>query len=390
MSSSPRQNNSLIERDRDLFPHIDDGYIYLNHASVSPLSTKVKDAIMEFTEQRHRTRIENLEEGSEIMSSCRKMIADLIHADSPELVAFTQNTSDGLSVAAEGLPLKAGDEILLNDMEFPSNVHPWRALERKGVRLKILKSVSGTIPVSIIEENITDKTSVIAISAVQFLSGYLADLKRIGALCKTHNIFFVVDGIQALGAVDINVSECNIDVLASGGHKWLISPLGAGFLYLNKPTLEVLTPVRTGWFSVREPWELLNYDQPWLQNALRLEAGTPNMLGITGMRASLKNLHDTGIAEVSNRINSITGYLIEIIQSHPSFSLYTSSVDSERAGIVTFKPVSDFDGDLLIENLKKEKISISHREGFLRMAPHYYNTCGEIETAFEMICRLIK
>ena len=390
MNRSIQQKDILKESGRDLFPHIQDGFIYLNHASVSPLSLKVKNAITEFIEQRHRSKIENLEEGSEIMTSCRKLISKLIHAEAPEQVAFTQNTSDGLSLAAEGLPLKAGDEILLNDMEFPSNVHPWRAQERKGVKLRIIETSSGKIPVSIIEKNITDNTKVIAISAVQFLSGYRADLKKIGEICKKRDIFFAVDGIQALGAVEINVSECNIDVLASGGHKWLMSPLGAGFLYLSEAVLDLLTPVRTGWFSVSEPWELLNYNQPWLQNALRLEAGTPNMLGIAGMRASLENLLDTGIPEVSKRIQYLTTHLIGTIQSHSAFSLYTSHDDSERAGIVTFKPAKDFNGDLLIERLKKEKISISHREGFLRIAPHYYNTYEEIDTAFETICRLIR
>ena len=375
-----------VEHYRQNFRHTKDGIIYLNHASVSPLSDGVKKAVTGFLDQRNHSKIENFEEGVEIMESCRRLISQLIHAEKTENIAFTKNTSDGISLVAEGLPLREGDEILLNKMEFPSNVHPWRSVEqRKHLKIRFIDPVHGTLPVDLIEKNITQRTRVIAVSVVQFLSGYKSNLYEIGRLCREKDILLVVDGIQGLGVTEIDVSAMNIDALATGGHKWLMSPLGIGFLYLGERILENFTPVRTGWFSVEEPWDLLNYDQPWLTNAQRLEDGTPNMLGITGMNASLKNLLDIGIETISARVRELTDTLIDLIQNDSRFKLYTSSKPDERAGIVTFKTGAEPDGDQLINELKENKISISHREGFLRIAPHYYNTPEELQHVFEQI-----
>jgi len=375
------------EHCRQKYAHIKDGITYLNHASVSPLSDDVKSAITGFLEQRNRTKIENLEEGVEILENCRTRISHLIHTPKTENIAFTRNTSDGISLVAEGLPLKEGDEILLNSMEFPSNVHPWRSIEkRKNLKIRYAEPVHGTLPVELIKKNITHQTRVISVSAVQFLSGYKSDLAEIGRLCREKELFFVVDGIQGLGVTDIDVEGMNIDALATGGHKWLMSPLGIGFLYLNERILENFTPVRTGWFSVEEPWDLLNYDQPWLNGALRLEDGTPNMLGIAGMNASLENLLHIGIGNISARVQKLTGFLVDLIQNDSRFNLFTSSDSKMRAGIVTFSTKAEVDGDKLIGELKNEKISISHRQGFLRIAPHYYNTHEELQHVFEEIC----
>ncbi|MGF1668815.1 MAG: aminotransferase class V-fold PLP-dependent enzyme, partial [Balneolaceae bacterium] len=247
----------------------------------------------------------------------------------------------------------------------------------------------GRIPAEIIIENISPRTKVVSVSAVQFLSGYKTDLKSIGKYCRENDIFLVVDGIQALGADEINVEEMKIDALASGGLKWLMAPLGVGFLYLNDRTLKNFTPVRTGWFSVEDPWDLLNYNQPWLKNALRLEDGTPNMLGITGLNASLKTLLDIGILNISRHIQMLTSQLIEMIQSEKKFQLYTSIKSNERAGIITFKTREQMDSEKLIMELKQENISVSFREGFIRMAPHYYNTPEEVHIAFEEIRKRI-
>lgn len=375
------------EHYRRKFAHIKDGTTYLNHASVSPLSDDVKSAISGFLDQRNRTKIENLEEGVEILENCRTRISHLIHTEKTENIAFTRNTSDGISLVAEGLPLRKGDEILLNSMEFPSNVHPWRSIEkRKQLKIRFAEPVHGTLPVDLIKKNITQRTKVISVSAVQFLSGFKSDLSEIGRLCREKEIFFIVDGIQGLGVTDIDVEGMKIDALATGGHKWLMSPLGIGFLYLSEHVLENFTPVRTGWFSVEEPWDLLNYDQPWLSGALRLEDGTPNILGIAGMNESLENLLHIGIGNISARVQKLTGFLVDLIQNDSRFNLYTISDPKMRAGIVTFGTNADIDGDQLINELKNLKISISHRQGFIRIAPHYYNTREELQHVFEEIC----
>jgi selenocysteine lyase/cysteine desulfurase len=375
---------------RDGFSHIGHGITYLNHAAVAPLSDAVRAAMEQYLDQRNRTHIENFELAVPVIEECRDKIQKLINAPGLHDTAFTCNTSDGISLISSGLPWQNGDEVLLNTMEFPSNVQPWRALESKGVKLNFVQVTDGTITADQIEKHINSKTRVVAISAVQFMNGYLADLEAIGQIFRNKNIFFVVDAIQALGQVPIDVQKYNIDALATGGHKWLMSPIGTGFLYMNDRLRHKLNPVRTGWFSVEVPWDLLNYDQPFLDNTTRFEAGSPNMIGLAGMNASLNTLLGVGVDKIQAHLRSLTDLMTNQILSEPDFELYSPVENRHRSGIVTFKYLKSVDGEKVINELKREKLVISYREGYFRVSPHFYSTQKEIENAFIKITTIIR
>lgn len=375
---------------RDGFAHIGKGITYLNHAAVAPLSDAVRSAMEDYLDQRNRTHVENFELSVPVIEQCREKIQRLINAPGLHDTAFTGNTSDGISLVASGLSWKNGDEVLLNTMEFPSNVQPWRTLELKGVKLNFVQVKDGSITADQIERHINNKTRVVAISAVQFMNGYLADMEAIGKLCREKNIFFVVDAIQALGQVPIDVQKYNIDALATGGHKWLMSPIGTGFLYLSDRLRHRLNPVRTGWFSVEVPWDLLNYDQPFLDNTTRFEAGSPNMIGLAGMNASLNTLLEIGVEKIQAHLRSLTDLLTQRVLSESDFELYSPVDNRHRSGIVTFKFLKSVDGEKVINELKREKLVISYREGYFRVSPHFYTTESEIENAFNKITAMIQ
>jgi selenocysteine lyase/cysteine desulfurase len=388
-SFSPFSDEEL-NRFRDGFAHIDESITYLNHAAVAPLSNVVRSAMDEYLDQRNRTHVENFELAVPVIEQCREKIQRLINAPAMHDTAFTGNTSDGISLVASGLSWKNGDEVLLNTMEFPSNVQPWRALESKGVKLNFVQVTDGTITADQIEKHLNNKTRVVAISAVQFMNGYLADLEAIGQLCRDKNIFFVVDAIQALGQIPIDVQKYNIDALATGGHKWLMSPIGTGFLYLSDRLRHRLNPVRTGWFSVEVPWDLLNYDQPYLDNTMRFEAGSPNMIGLAGMNASLNTLLDIGVARIQAHLRTLSDQLTQKVLSETDYELYSPVDNRYRSGIVTFKFLKSIDGEKVINELKSEKLVISYREGYFRISPHFYSSPSEIENAFNKINEMIK
>lgn len=381
MTNQSPFTTSQLDKIRENFPHIDHGHTYLNHAAIAPLSIKVKKALDQFISERHEGPIENYEHGMEISQNTRELIARYLNAPNPEQITYTGNTSEGISAVAEGLIWNEGDEIILNDMEFPTNVHPFRALSHKGVGLNILKSEKSTITVEQIESAITKRTRLISISAVQFLHGFKADLKSIGAICNEHDIIFVVDAIQCLGAMPIDVQECNIDALATGGHKWLMSPLGTGFLYTSENLANEMRPPRTGWLSVEEPWELFNYDQAWLPFAQHMEVGTPNMLGITGMNAALNTMFDVGLKNITSQILYLTNHLMNQIKSIPDVELINPSNEHSRLGIVTFRASNHQKPDEIVQRMKQKKITISAREGLFRISPHFYNTTDEIDKA---------
>lgn len=370
---------------RELFSHYKNGTVYLNHAAISPMPNATADAIRSFLERRQNGPVEDFENWMEILEETRLFIAQLIHSESSEQITFMGNTSDGISAVAESLPWEPGNEILLNTMEFPSNVQPFRALERKGVSVRYIQPEDGMVTPDMVRSAISPNTKLVSLSAVQYLNGFRADLEGIGAVCKEKNVWFVVDGIQALGASDIDVKSAHIDALATGGHKWLMSPMGTGFLYLSNAMAKSMTPSKTGWLSVEEPWELSNFDQPWLPVNQHLETGTMNMAGIIGMHASLKMFLDLGINNIRNELLTLTDELIEILKKRSGVTIITPAQQERRSGIVTFKQRSDSEPDDTVQLLKNQNIIISAREGLFRISPHFYNTIEEIETAVNQL-----
>ena len=362
------------------FPHQSDGHIYLNHAAISPLSKKVRQAIDQFLIDRHTGAIDQFEQWSELIESTREKISNLIHASTAENITFLGNTSEAISAVAEGLKWEEGDEIILNTLEFPTNVQPFRVLSSKGVKIVFVEpDEDGIIQPGDIEQAVTAKTRMVSISAVQYLSGLKSNLESIGKICENHELLFVVDGIQGLGAVDIDVEKCKIDALASGSHKWLMAPMGIGFLYISEKMKHYLTPFKTGWLSVEVPWDMRNFEQNWAPISRHLEVGTYNMIGITGLHASLTTFEEIGYSNVYSRIHEHSNYLYERLSKIKDVHLLTPTDPDFRSGIVTFKVDGMNECDQFVSNLKKEKITLSSREGFIRISPHFYNQREELD-----------
>lgn len=368
---------------RSNFRHTGNGHIYLNHAAIGPLSNLVRGKLEAFIEERNNGLIENFEQGMELSDSTRNLIARYLNAHSTSQITYMSNTSEALSAVAEGLDWQHGDEIILNSMEFPTNVQPFRALESRGVKTVIVRAQNHTITPEMLEAAITPNTRMISVSAVQFLSGFKADLKAIGELCEANDLYFVVDAIQCLGAFPVDVQDCRIDALATGGHKWLMSPMGIGFLYLSDRLAGNLRASRTGWLSVEEPWELFNYEQSWQPVSQHLETGTPNMLGIIGLGASLQSMFKTGTDKISLQIQYLTQYIIHRLSDVTDVTIVTPTDLQNRAGIVSFTLERNLDAEKTISELKQKKMTLSVREGLFRISPHYYNTTEEIEKVLE-------
>ena len=379
------QNSAPSPHYRNLFSHHQNGRIYLNHASVSPLPLATYQAMEKYLRERTFGEVENFDEWLQTIEETRKNISALIYAQRADQITLMGNTSDGLSAVAEGFPWQKGDEIILNTMEFPANIQPFRALENRGVVLIYLEPVDGKITPEMIEKAITRNTKMVSVSAVQYLNGFKADLENIGNVCRSHNIFFIVDGIQALGAVPVSVGSCKIDALASGGHKWLMSPAGTGFLYLSDRLSERLRPYKTGWLSVEEPWELSNFEQDWKPVSSHLETGMLNTVGFLGMNESIKMFLDIGVHHIRKTILDTSRHAIDLIQKQRNVTIISSVEDNSRSGIVTFRLEDNSDPEKLVESLKKNNISISAREGLCRISAHFYNSSEEIEKAVESI-----
>lgn len=373
---------------RLLFPHCATGLVYLDHAAVSPLSTRVVAAMEEHLRHRSEGEVNTYGRDLKEVMECRVLVKRLINAESAERIAFCMNTSDALNVIAAGLNLKAGDRIILNDWEFPSNVYPFLNLRSKGVEIDILKTEHGIVTAEMVENAITahgDNVKAVSISAVQFLSGYKADLAAIGAVCKRQGVVFIVDGIQALGASPVDVQAMGIDALAASAHKWLMAPHGIAMLYVSEALQARLQQAHVGWLSVQTPWDFFQYDQPLAASARRYENGTMNFIGASGFKASLELLLAMGVENIHRHLLKLTERLTTGLRGMDGVVSVIALSDADRAGITSAKlhDTTTTVSDAVHKHLMEANVTISLREGYLRYAPHLYNTAAEVDAALE-------
>jgi len=319
-----------------------------------------------------------------VKERARKLAAEMIGAQVHQL-AFMRNTSDALSTVANGLRLKAGDNIVTFRHEFPSNIYPWlRLREALGVEVRFCEELDGRVCVEELIGLIDDRTRIVAISHVQYASGFRADLERLGRVARARDALLVVDVIQAMGALPINVEAELIDAAAGACHKWLLTPEGVGLLYLSDRARERIEPTLVGWASVPEPEDYNNFEQPWARGTLAWETGTANTSLIHGLEASLRLLTETGIERIAAHLSELTDYLCERL-SGLDYQIISSRLKGEKSQIVCFQPKDGWTAMTLYAHLKKRDIIIAPRGGRVRVAPHLYNTVEDIDALIDAL-----
>jgi selenocysteine lyase/cysteine desulfurase len=374
-----------IQRYRLQFP-VTESSIYMNHAAVSPISRRVRDAMLELLEDVYQSGAEHWQLWTETDKSVRRSLAHLLNAEANE-IAITKNTSEGISTFANGLDWQPGDEIVSIEGEFPANFYPWKALEKRGVVLRLVRPEEGRVCQHSIVRELTPRTRVVTVSFVQYLSGYRLDLEKLGQACGAHGCLLFVDAIQGLGAFPVDVKKANIAGLAADGHKWMLGPEGSAFLYVNRQVMERITPSEIGWASVRHWSDFSRRDLSWRDDARRYECGTLNTIGIYGLGAAVDLLLEVGIPNIAERVLDLTDRLREglLAQGH---SVFGPRAREEASGIVTFVPRQGTARHLL-DWLLAHRVLVAARCGMVRIAPHFYNTEEEIDRVLE-ICREVE
>jgi len=315
----------------------------------------------------------------------REKMAKLIHAETGE-VAIARNTSDALSAIANGIRFKEGENVIVNDLEFPAVVYCWMNLEKKGVKTRLVKNIDGKILVDDIERNIDENTRVVAISSVSALTGFRAELEKIGGLCKERNIYFVVDAIQQLGALDLDVKKCHIDMLASGCYKWLNVPDGVGFLFVDKNVLEELDVSKVGWWNVKNEKAFTHvpgatYDLTFKDDARRFQESHAGVTGVLGLIGSLNLIFKIGIENIEKRVLHLTDLLIEGVRGL-GIKVVSPLEKEYRSGIVVIDLKNNEEAyDMLMKN----NICTCLRRMGLRISPHFYNNEEEIEKLLKVL-----
>jgi cysteine desulfurase/selenocysteine lyase len=362
---------------RSLFP-ITERAIYLNHAAVSPLPITSLRAIESQLKDVHENGSTNFRSWLAVKEKARELLAGLLGAR-PEQVAFMRNTSDALSTVANGLQWRAGDNIVTFSREFPSNVYPWlRIRDAFGVELRMCAERGGRIDQAELESLIDRNTRIVAISQVQYSSGFRVDLQRLGRVARKNDALFVVDAIQALGVVPTNVEADLIDVAAGASHKWLLGPEGVGYLFLSDRARDRIGPTLVGWISVPDPEDYFNFDQGWNRGTLAWETGTGPTALIYGLKASLELLRNSNPENVASYLEHLTDYLCARL-AETKYEVVSSRQPGEKSHIVCIRHRGGLSAMHLYSHLRTRNIITAPRADRLRIAPHLYNTSHEID-----------
>lgn len=369
------------------FPWADTGEtIFLNHASTGPLPQRTVRALEEWAHLRANPHRISHDLQFDSLAKARANVARLIGADVSE-IALATNTTYGLNLAAFSLPLKEGDVVITPDGEFPANVYPWMQLaKRRGVEYRRLKCDEQVLDVERLARELEDESvRAVSVSWVQFATGARVDLAALGALCNERGVYFVVDAIQGLGPLTLDVSKMHIDILACGAQKWLLSPWGAGFVYVRRGLIDQLEPHDVSWLAVRGADDfsrLVDYELEWRDNARKFEFVTVPFQDLAGMIASLELFFELGTEAVSSHVLGLAQRVVDWTADRGDVELVTPRSPERRAGIIS---VRSKDAVRASERLKSANIAHSLREGAIRLSPHCYNTIEEIDRALAVV-----
>ena len=362
---------------------------FFNHAGVSPLPRVAAEAIATYARQAE----ESAYLGSGWYAGIEKLrqsAAAMINAGRDE-IAFVKNTSEGISIVAQGIDWQWGDKVVSTNVEYPANVYPWMEQVRsRGVKLEqVPEEEDGHgrrfVPVDKILEAAKDpKCRLVALSHVEFASGQRMDLARIGDFCRKNGKLFSVDAIQSLGVLPIDVKAMNIDYLSADGHKWLLGPEGAGIFYCRSELIERTRPVLIGWMNVIDAQKYGDYNYALRSDAGRFECGSHNVPGLLSLKASVDLLTDIGVEAVAGRLKELTDRLILGLMGK-GYQIISPRRETEWSGIVSFTSPKHHHEQIVVGLRKQHNTEIALREGRLRASPHFYNTNEQIDKLIEVL-----
>jgi cysteine desulfurase / selenocysteine lyase len=373
----------MNEEIRGLFPALQK-YAYLNSAAVAPLPTIAVKAVNSQLRDVSENGSLNYLDWINTKKRARNLIAEMLKVRG-EQIAFMRNTSDGLATVANGIDWAEGENIVTFAKEFPANFYAWRRIrDTIGVELRLCPERNGRIDLEEFISLIDANTRVVSISAVQFASGFRADLERIGKAAREAGALLVVDIIQAFGAMQFDLEAQYVDVAAGASHKWLCSPEGCGILYLSDRARERIEPTLVGWISVEEPWDFDDYEQQWKSNALAWESGTGSASLFYGLEQSLKLLDETGTEKIESYLEELSDYLCELLAGK-DYEIISSRAIGEKSQIVCIKHRGNLTSDEISERLQNENVIVSPRGDRLRIAPHFFNNRKDIESLIDVL-----
>jgi cysteine desulfurase / selenocysteine lyase len=359
---------------------------FFAHAAVCPLPRRVAEAMsgcalggMADDQEKAAPRTQ--------LRETRAALAQLLGAD-PEEIALVGPTSLALSLVANGLPWRKGDNLLIYHDDYPANVYPWMALGERGVEVRLMNVRElGRIRQVDVLGQVDEQTRLVALASCHFVTGWRIDLPAIGAALRQRGILFCVDAIQTLGALPTTVGH--VDFLAADAHKWLLGPCAAGVLYVRRSLQDRLRPTLFGWHNVRCPDFVAQEQLVFASGARRYEAGTANLMGAVGLKAAVELLLEIGLENIAAEWRRKRAWLVPALQAK-GCKVWHADAPPENAGpFVTFeKPATDptaLHASLAVAGVVTSLRGDRQGRHYIRVSPHFYNTDAELQKLVELL-----
>lgn len=368
---------------RKLFK-VTETHSYLNSAAVSPIPSTAIEAIDRQLKDVASSGTLHFSDWVATKGRARALVAKMLKVRD-EQVAFVRNTSDGMASIANGLTWKSGDNIVSFEREFPANFYAWRRIrDELGVDLRLCPERNGRIDLDELISMIDANTKVVALSAVQFASGFRADLERVGRAARAVDALFCVDIIQGFGAMPFDLPAQFVDAACGASHKWLCAPEGCGLIYLSDRARERVKPTLVGWISVEEPWDFEDRVQPFKSTALAWESGTGPAALFYGLEQSLKLLSEAGAATIESYLHDLSDHLCEGLAGR-AYEIISSRRPGEKSAIVCIKHLGGLTSNQVAAQLESNNVIVSPRGDRVRIAPHFYNNLEDIDRLIEAL-----
>ena len=369
-----------MEQVRDLFPAAKNTTYFANNG-LAPMPTPVTQAIRDALEGLQGAGVAaTLLAGPQVVKDARAKTARLLGCDVDE-VAFCRNTSEGIVWTADSIRWQPGDEVLLYQGEYPTVAYPFMMKESEGVKAVVKPMEERRVTPEMVERDLSRRTRLLAISFVQFDSGFRADLRRISAVCRANGTLLLVDAIQGLGALPLNVRDCGIDFLAAGTHKWLWGLQGLGIYYVRRELLPELRPVHIALGSMVHGDDPEYPNQEYIvdvkKDASRSEEGTHNYIGLVALNAALGLIFEIGVDAIAARIKELTDFMLAGAVERGG-EVVSPRGQGEWSGIVLWRPPSRRPAKEIVPAMHREFIVINEREDCVHAGINAYNNEEDI------------
>jgi len=351
-------------------------WAYFDHAAVAPLSGPAQEAIRQWADDAACHGDVNWGQWESRLRDVRCAGAKLIGAD-PGEVALVRNTTEGISLVAEGFPWRPGDNVVTLADEFPSNQYPWMNLAGRGVETRRVDLVDGRVSLDAVAAACDDRTRILTVSWIGYASGWRIDVAEVARIAHDHGGYLFLDAIQGLGAFPLNVKTAGVDFLAADGHKWMLGPEGAGLFYVRRELLDVLRPLGVGWNSVKHAHDFQHIELTLKDTAARYEGGTYNTGGLVGLGASLDLLMECGIDRIGARILEITDLACRRL-TDVGAEIASCREPAYASGIVSFT-LPDRDPAAVRRQCAERGVAVNCRAGRIRISPHAYVNEEDVE-----------